>query len=337
MTIKASIYGFFHEVMNKGSGHACCWHSRYRLYQHLQRSSLNSISAEERKDWGQMSLFRSLAVNDPEAGPPGFTRFEEIFWVIADFFGTEVVVFAPMDRAEGGLEPIDGYTLYDTEVYGQSPGLEGWPCRPSPLTGTLHHPWRPRFFNAKHQVLLVTDKARRYVMPVRNAPVTQGPGTGDDPAIDTSLYNEQDRWFRWGPPDQPLLRPPNVWLMHSAVAGQAGPMASMDPGAFLPWLPACDLDVRQAATKRHGIAKQMQPAGNWPTPKELWDTFEARIDAPQMARLPESDAVMDAWSTWTDPPGTFVAPLGVARYMLRDGPWPRGRRMCRAGLCLRTL
>ncbi|KAH6691449.1 hypothetical protein F5X68DRAFT_201925 [Plectosphaerella plurivora] len=325
MKIKASIYSFFYEVMNKGSGRGCGRHSRYRMYHHLQRSSLRRTSAEEKKDWGSMSLFRSLAVNDPGAGPPGFTRFEEIFWVIADFFGTEVVVFTPKHRARGGLDPVDGYTLYNTSVYGLSPGLAGWPTTPSPLEGTAHHSRGPRFFNAEHQILLVTDRECEYVMPVRKAPMLQGPGAGGDPSIDTAHYDDGDRWFKWGPRGRQLIRPPNIWLMHSSVAPQVGPMQPIDPGGFLPWIPASVLDVPQAATARHENALQSQPQDGWMAPKELWDTFEARIDAPQMARLPEDDATINAWTTWMDSRYTNVPPLQTARYMYRDGPRPRRR------------
>lgn len=320
MKIKASVYTFFYEVMNKGLGDVGR-HSRYRLYQHLQRSSMKSVSDAEREDWGCMSLFRSLAVNDADAGPPGYARFEEIFWVLADFFGTEVVVFTPMKRGRDALDPSDGFTLYSTRVYGQSPGRDFWPCRPLPLEGTHHHPLRPRFFNAQHQVLLVAGEDLRYVMPVRKAPMVGGPHAGDVPVISTRLYDDEDRWFRWGPEEQPMLRPPNVYLLYSSVPGAAHPPsgASIDTGGFSSWLPACDLEQPLAATTRHDAAEKAQPQDDWPAPEETWTMFEAGFDAPQMARRLERDTVMDSWQTWTDVAGTVVTPPAMERFMIRDG------------------
>lgn len=68
-------------------------------------------------DWGELSILRCLAVNNPDGGPPKWPQFPAIFQLIADFWRQEVIVF---EGQKGMRGPASGWGMpYKMRVFGK--------------------------------------------------------------------------------------------------------------------------------------------------------------------------------------------------------------------------
>lgn len=225
---------FFNDVLTRGQGLANAApimhhrrHKEYVLMEKQTRRSARVNTPENVRDFGRMSLYRSLCVNRPDDWLPGYTMFEEIFWVIADYFGTEVIVFVKdqndADRdirnrdqqgnvMECGMPDEDDPWLddpskrYVARVYGREVPRNGWP---NARQHDNAHPLYPRLLEHRSQIMLVTDKEFGYVMPVdqNNMWILKSDEEGWEgiDKLDTSAYRDDVRWppvpHRQGAPD----------------------------------------------------------------------------------------------------------------------------------------
>lgn len=306
MTLKSGVYDFFYEVMCKGGG-PVPRHTRNEFYNFLQYRSMDRVPNEEVQKWGPMGLFRSLARNDRDAGLPGYTCFKEIFSVLADFFGTEVVVFRPENSYDPSRGPDEECNYYHTDVYGLAPGEDGWgQMANTPLNRQIRHPTAPQLWSSREQILLVTDEHYKYVMPVRRTP---------DMAqwdLDTRWYDDDDRWPKWGQ-DEMLCRPPNLYLK----ADISNPNA-IDPRAWLDWIPVCQLDSNLQRVK-YDRAMQEQPGRVWPEPQDNRWRFEGRVDAEELTVRLRPRGIVAAATVWYPPLGLQVFDNPHVPYLVRDG------------------
>lgn len=117
---KAWLYHYFTEVLHNPG------HIRHRLYSRLQADSRSVLqpghnlqTTAQMADWGELSMLRCLAVNDPDGGVPKWPQFEGIFQLIADFWRQEVVVFVG-PKGLPGVAPLGGWrTVYTVRVFGK--------------------------------------------------------------------------------------------------------------------------------------------------------------------------------------------------------------------------
>lgn len=89
---KAWLYHYFTAVLMNPS------HIRHRPYTCLQEFSLSWRGEDDQTrrqttGWGELSMLRCLAVNEPNGGVAKWPQFDGIFQLIADFWRVEVVVF----------------------------------------------------------------------------------------------------------------------------------------------------------------------------------------------------------------------------------------------------
>ncbi|KAK3986873.1 hypothetical protein QBC44DRAFT_332356 [Cladorrhinum sp. PSN332] len=132
--VKMQIWAYFMQVLKDGD------HPRWCEYHMLQKASKT-----DHPEFGKLSLARSLYASGRQ-GLPAYPH-EYILFVIADFFGMQVIVFRVPDPQDGQSETIKLHhrqdkTNYEVRVYGE----------PS--------------VNNKRQILLAADKTHRYYDPV---------------------------------------------------------------------------------------------------------------------------------------------------------------------------
>lgn len=147
---------------------------RHRMYCQMQaispdeiRQRYNAATVRQMwEDWGEMSLLRCLATNEPDAGPPKYPQFKGIFQLISDAWRVEVLVWV---GNLGTWGRNGGH--YDLHVFGpQSYGLFGkypsndpfWNAGFSPISGFQQ--------GGQGQLVFVTDPSwTHYDLPANVA------------------------------------------------------------------------------------------------------------------------------------------------------------------------
>lgn len=186
---KAMLYHFFTHVLHDPS------HIRHRMYtwcQETARSARNGVHGleDQMDDWGELSVLRCLATNEPDAGPPKEPYFRSIFQLISDFYRQEVLVFY---KHKGVLGPGAGFEdHYSCYVFGkQAYGTDIDFYNPCHNTG---------------QLMFVTDEDFEHFDAVTfsNSP----PGT----IFDTSNWDNNERygWILAPFTDPPDANPPII-------------------------------------------------------------------------------------------------------------------------------
>lgn len=182
---KAWLYHYFTEVLHDPN------HIRHRLYTRLAVESQSILrpghdpqTTAQMPDWGELSMLRCLAVNNPHGGVPKWPQFEGIFQLIADFWRQEVVVFVG-PRGAGGWRAPYRMRAFGKQEHGASDR------HPSALTGL-------------GQLLFVTDEDMQHFDAVEY----HGPAGGR--VFDTSHLDEDGRYSQLRMPflDLPGFVPP---------------------------------------------------------------------------------------------------------------------------------
>lgn len=287
---KAMLYHFFTHVLHDPT------HIRHRLYswnQESTRSARNGVHGLQNQmdDWGEFSMLRCLATNDPDAGPPKDVYYRSIFQLISDFFRQEVLVFYTFKGLPGPGAGFGGH--YSSVVFGKQ------------AFGT-----DPNFFNPCHnsgQLMFVTDENFDHFDAVTFAHERAGI------VFDTGNWDNNDRygWILAPFTDPPDANPPVVMALTDIPGGNNGAPAGT-PG-HLTWGRPWD-----------------DPAFNLDANHPLVVCFENDRDAVEtrpgfgngrMPRMPNI-LTMGAWITEVGAPGEDSTPSGFEPWLMTSG-WYR--------------
>ncbi|KAK1638437.1 hypothetical protein BDP81DRAFT_448472 [Colletotrichum phormii] len=220
--IKFRMANWFHyQLSNPGS-------RRFRMYCQLLVDSGASVSSDDIEDWGPQDLIRCLNRNDRDAGQPKGPGYHEMLYLIADFFGTEVITFTrPDEPREPWSRPGTPVTVVPEPRYGEgSPSelLTSWssspeasperdgqagpsgaqpnsegvaPGKTSNEEGFVLDPKNQK----REQILLVTDSKLSYFQPVTRVSPDLDGATKGGRYIGTSPYQVWERWppMPWWP------------------------------------------------------------------------------------------------------------------------------------------
>ncbi|KAJ0318974.1 hypothetical protein COL5a_010465 [Colletotrichum fioriniae] len=99
-TIKGRLANWFHSQLSDPAS------PRFRMYcQLLVDSATKMPKRDEIKDWGPLDLIRCLNRNERDAGLPKEAAYHEMLYLIADYFGTEVITFTRPDKPRETFSP----------------------------------------------------------------------------------------------------------------------------------------------------------------------------------------------------------------------------------------
>lgn len=286
---KAWLYHYFTNVLHDPN------HVRHRLYSHLQAASQSILrpghdpqTTAQMADWGELSMLRCLAVNDPHGGVPKWPQFEGIFQLIADFWRQEVVVFVGR-KGLPGTAPLGGWrTVYTVRIFGK-PGYGRDQTFANPLTG-------------HGQLLFVTDSTWQHFDAVEY----HGPGE----IFDTSHLDENERYSHFRMPflDVPGFFPP-VSRAPTDIPATNNGLPPGAPGFVSYGRPADDPAFRLPDDHQLVVCYE-----NDHDPIEIRAGFgDGKM--PRLANI----VTMGAWLTELGPPGVDVRPTVFEDWSVLSG------------------
>ncbi|KXH48686.1 hypothetical protein CSIM01_13043 [Colletotrichum simmondsii] len=352
-TIKGRLANWFHSQLSDPAS------LRFRMYCQLLVDSATNASEDEIKEWGPLDLIRCLNRNERDAGLPKEAAYHEILYLIADYFGTEVITFTRPDKPRKPSDPVTTFAPSreaSSERNGQ-PGPSGTQSNneaiarertPSENSPPPEEPYanlwlqegrqvfKMRVYGSipregyildpnnqkREQILLVTDSKLRYFQPVtRGSPELPSAVRGGH-YIGTRPYKMWERW------------PPMPWWpgakYHEGSKKWVGAWSTIDGRASI-------TDNQQLEMKPISICRNIldpvtgeQIRGRYfeaQPPRTLQNrsyhdmllTYEADTDTDRYGMICPTINVIKTWRTENPPAGQADPPLLRTQWRARTG------------------
>ncbi|KAK1710254.1 hypothetical protein BDP67DRAFT_407841 [Colletotrichum lupini] len=302
-TIKGRLANWFHSQLSDPAS------PRFRMYCQLLMDSATNVPKDKIKEWGPLDLIRCLNRNEQDAGLPKESAYHEMLYLIADYFGTEVITFTRPDKPQpyANLWLEEGRHVFKMRVYGSIP-REGYILDPDN--------------QKREQILLVTDSKLRYFQPVTRVSPELPSAVRGGHYIGTRPYKMWERW------------PPMPWWpgakYHDGSKKWVGAWSTTDGRSSI-------TDDQQLEMKPISICRNIldpvtgaqirgryfeaQPPHNLQNRSyhDMLLTYEANTDTDRYGVICPTITVIKTWRTENPPAGQADPPLLRTQWRARTG------------------